>query len=94
MLTYANVTRLTVVPADRFQAPAFRGIVVEDRTQSIIDSIDRAPRLAVQKPKSEKAREPETQDIPPIEIDVPGMPGRPTLASSVPEKGDRNLYAK
>jgi hypothetical protein len=75
LLTYSKVIQNANIPPDRFQAPAPRGIVVEDRTQAMIDAVDRAPRIAVQKPKGEKAREPEPEDIPPIEIDVPGATG-------------------
>jgi hypothetical protein len=72
VLTYSNVTQNASIPADRFQAPAPRGSVMEDRTQSMLDALEKAPRIAIPKPKGEKAREPEPQDIPPIEIDLPG----------------------
>ncbi len=71
VLIYSNVNRLPTIPAGRFQAPAPRGITVEDRTQSIIDAIDQAPKLQAAKKKTEAVQEVPPLEVAPMETDTP-----------------------
>jgi hypothetical protein len=75
VLIYSNLKRPATIPDDRFRAPTPRAIVAEDRTKSIIDAIDQAPRIQDGKKKGETSREDKPLDLPPIDIELPAGVG-------------------
>jgi outer membrane lipoprotein-sorting protein len=75
VLTYSNVQRPAAIPDDRFRAPTPRGTAAEDRTKSIIDAIDQAPRIQDGKKKGETSREDKPLVLPPIDIELPAGVG-------------------
>lgn len=74
VLTYSNVVPHATIPADRFQAPTLAGIQAHDRTPSMIDALDQAPRIPLGKTKSEPTREADPLPGAPIEIELPAVP--------------------